>query len=87
MSTRIRVFGGVAIRRVVTTVSATTCLAGPQMQPLRTNLHALRTLSALWVFDARNRFNVTAGFRHSREITSIRKSRHVGLCLKSHEPS
>ena len=55
------------------------------MQPLGPNLHTLRTLSALWVFDARNRFNMITGFRHSREITSIRKSRHVVVCLKNQE--
>ena len=56
----VRVFAGVPIWRAVTAERDTTCLAGPQMNPVCANLHAFFTLAARSVFDRRNRVEMRA---------------------------
>ena len=51
----VRVFAGVLVWRAVTAERDTTCLAGPQMNPVCADLHAFFTLAARSVFDRRNR--------------------------------
>ena len=65
MSTRMRVLGGVTIRRVVTTQGRATRLTGAQVHPLCADLHALLAFPSLRVLDARNRLDVGTRFlRH-----------------------
>jgi hypothetical protein len=54
MLARPRVFAGVLIRRAVATQCHATLLAGAQMHPLRSDLHALLALGAVRKFDARD---------------------------------
>jgi hypothetical protein len=51
MPARVRVFARMMVWRAVATERESTCLAGPQMNPVRTNLHALRALAPLRLFD------------------------------------
>ena len=51
MPARVRVFARVMVWRAVATERDSTCLAGPQMNPVRTDLHALRALAPLRLFD------------------------------------
>ena len=46
-----RMFGGVAIRRVVTAQRRAALLARPQMDPLLADLHAFCALAAFRAFD------------------------------------
>ncbi len=54
----VRVFAGVLVWRAVTAERDTTCLAGPQMNPVCADLHAFFTLAARSVFDRRNRIQM-----------------------------
>jgi hypothetical protein len=51
MSTDVRVFGGVAIRRTIAAQRDSTCLARPQMNPVTADLHAFFAFAPLWLFD------------------------------------
>ena len=50
MSTGVCMFAGVLIRRAVAAQRDSTRLARPQMDPIRTNLHAFFTLAPVRVF-------------------------------------
>src|SRR5262245_62621410 len=54
MSTCMRVFAGVPIRRAVATKCDSACLACPKMHPVRTDLYALFTFTALRMLDRLN---------------------------------
>ena len=62
MSGRVGVLGGVAIRRTVAAERHAARLAGPQMDPVSVNLHALLTFPLFRVRDGRDRGDVLAGF-------------------------
>jgi len=46
-----RMFAGVLVWRAVTAERDTTCLAGPQMNPVCADLHAFFAFAALRMFD------------------------------------
>jgi len=65
MSTRVRMLGGVAIRRVVTTQGRATRLTRAQVHPSCADLHALFAFPSLRVFDTRNGLDMDTRFvRH-----------------------
>jgi len=51
MAYRARVFACVTVRRAVAAERDTTCLAGPQMNPVCTDLYAFLAFAALRLFD------------------------------------
>jgi hypothetical protein len=51
MASGVRVFAGVAIRRAIATERDAAFLAGPQMDPARTDLHAFLALEHIGQFD------------------------------------
>ncbi len=65
-----RVFAGVLIRRAVAAERDATCLTGPQMNPVCTDLHALFAFAALRMFYRPNRFEMGAG-RHGDVLSPI----------------
>ena len=75
----VRVFAGVPIWRAVTAERDTTCLAGPQMNPVCANLHAFFTLAARSVFDRRNRVEMrAASVRHrSKSLFRVPSTRNA----------
>jgi hypothetical protein len=65
MSGRLRMPGGMAIRRVIATMRAAAFLAGAQVNPFTADLHAFITLVSLSVFHCGNHTNVRAALiRH-----------------------
>ena len=57
---RVRVFGGVAVGRVVATEGGTALLTRSQMHPTPADFHALLAFMALRVLDGRHRADVVA---------------------------
>ena len=55
MSTSVRMFAGVLIRRAVAAQRDSTCLARPEMHPIRTDLHAFFAFAAMRLLDRLNR--------------------------------
>jgi hypothetical protein len=51
MPARVRVFARVMVWRAVATEGDSTCLAGPQMNPVRTDLHAFFAFGTLGLLD------------------------------------
>jgi hypothetical protein len=51
MPARVRVFARVMVWRAVATERDSTCLAGPQMNPVRTDLHAFFAFGTLRLLD------------------------------------
>jgi len=51
MTARVRMFGRVMVWRAVATERDSTCLAGPQMNPVRTDLNALFAFAAFRLLD------------------------------------
>ena len=71
MSTGVRVFASVLIRRAVTAQRDATCLACTQMDPGAANLHALFAFATLRLFDRLNRNRIqmrTASGTHDRLV-------------------
>src|SRR5262249_13165599 len=60
MSTRFRMRGRVLVRRGVAAQRDAALLAGAQLDPAGADLHALRALAALGLFDALDRFDMIA---------------------------
>ena len=60
MPARVRVFACMSVWRAVATKRDSTCLAGPQMNPVRTDLHAFFAFTALRVFDRLDRVKMSA---------------------------
>jgi hypothetical protein len=60
MPARVRVFARVMVWRAVATEGDSTCLAGPQMNPVRTDLHALRAFAPLRLFNRLDRVKMRA---------------------------
>jgi hypothetical protein len=58
------VFTRMLIRRAIAAKCYATCLAGPQVNPVRTNFHTLRAFANLRLFDRLDRFQMRAAFRH-----------------------
>lgn len=63
MAARVGVFAGVLLRRRIAAERDITGLAGPQMNPSRTDLDALEALETLRLFDALDGDEVRAWFR------------------------
>jgi hypothetical protein len=55
MTTRTRVLAGVPVWRAVAAERNSAFLAGPQMHPIVTDLHALHAFATLRLFDGLNR--------------------------------
>ena len=55
MSTGVRVFAGVLIRRAVAAQGDATRLARPEMHPIGTDLHTFFAFAAMWLLDRVNR--------------------------------
>ena len=51
MAARVRVFARVMVWRAIAAECDSTCLAGPQMNPVRTDLHAFFAFEAVRLFD------------------------------------
>ena len=65
MPTRVRVFAGMMVWRAVATERDSTCLAGPQMNPVGTDLHAFFAFAALRLLDGLDRIEMrTASVSH-----------------------
>lgn len=77
MPARSRVFSGMLVWRVVAAQSRAAFLTGPQMDPLCIDLHTLRALAALSVFDRRNRFKMRTS-NTSHNLPFIR----AGPCVR-----
>ena len=60
MSARVRVLARVLVWRAVATERDSTCLAGPQMNPVRADLDALFAFTALRVLDRLDRVKMRA---------------------------
>ena len=60
MSAGMRVLARMLVWRAVATERDPTCLAGPQMNPVRTDLHALHALAPLRLFDRLDRVKMRA---------------------------
>ncbi len=70
MPSAVRVFAGVLIWRAVAAERDAAFLAGSQVDPLRSDLHAFFAFTALRLFDGRDRFEVrTRGIIHDRIIS------------------
>jgi hypothetical protein len=54
MSTGVRMFAGVLIRRAVAAKRQSTCLAGPEMDPIGTDLHAFFAFAPMRLLDRVN---------------------------------
>ena len=71
MSTGVRVFAGVLIRRAVAAQRDSTRLARPQMHPIGTDLYAFFAFATMWLLDRLNlnRIQVrTASATHDRLV-------------------
>jgi len=71
MPARVRVFARVPVWRAIATQGDATFLAGPQMNPVGADLHALFAFAALRMFYRLNRFEMGAGF-HGDVLSPIR---------------
>ena len=71
MSTGVRVFAGVLIRRTVAAQRDSTRLARPQMHPVGTDLYAFFALAPMRLLDRLNRDGIqmrTASSTHDRSV-------------------
>ena len=66
------VFAGMPVRRAVATERDATRLAGPQMHPLRADLHAFFAFAALRLLDGRNHVEMSAASVRHYEISLFR---------------
>ena len=60
MLARVRVFGGMLVRRVIATARRATLLTYAQMDPTSAHFRALIALTALCMFDCRDRLDMRA---------------------------
>jgi hypothetical protein len=58
MTSRVRVFAGVTIRRAVAAKGHAAFLAGSQMDPIAADFHTFLALEAAWAFDRFDRFDM-----------------------------
>ena len=71
MSTGVRMFAGVLIRRAVAAKRDSTCLARPQMNPVAADLHAFFAFAPFRLLDRLNRDRIqmrTASGTHDRLV-------------------
>ena len=61
MSSRVRVLAGVPIRGAVTAARSSALLARAEVNPPRSDLHAVLAFLALRMLDVTNRLNVLTG--------------------------
>ena len=60
MAARVGVFARMLVRRAIAAECDSTCLTGPQMNPGRTDLHALFAFTALRLFNRLDRVKMRA---------------------------
>jgi hypothetical protein len=60
MARSVRVFARMLVWRAIAAECDSTCLAGPQMNPICADLYALFAFTALWLFDRLNRIKMRA---------------------------
>ena len=81
MAGRVRVFAGVAIRRTVATKSHAAFLAGPQVDPIAADLHALLAFKTVRPLDRFDSFDV--GAFSGNHLMSVRPEMSYGYGRKS----
>lgn len=83
MSARMRVFGGVTIWRAIAAERRAARLAGSQMNPVCTNLHAVRAFAALRLFDRLDRVEMRAASVRHYAMTLFRIATTRNVCVRA----